>query len=140
AALHFEEWRLRNVDMPIGNEIRKLPIEESQKQRAYVTAIDVGVGQKDHAVITQLRKVEVVFTDAASQRRDQRANFHGRKHLVEAGLLHIQDLAFERQNRLRSPIPALLGGAAGGVALDDEDLGQRRILFLTIGEFAGQTR
>ena len=62
------------------------------------------------------------------------------EHLVEARLLDVQDLALQRQDRLRAAIAALLGGAAGGVALDDEDLGQRRILFLAVGELAGQAR
>ena len=35
-------------------------------------------------------------------------------------------------------VAALLGRAAGAVALDDEELGQRRIALLAIGELAGQ--
>ena len=37
-------------------------------------------------------------------------------------------------------IAALLGRAAGGIALDDEQLRQRRVLFLAVGELAGQAR
>src|SRR5690606_2101476 len=43
-----------------------------------------------------------------------------------------------RQDRLRAPIPALLRGAAGRVALDEEELGQCRILLLTVRELAGE--
>ena len=38
-------------------------------------------------------------------------------------LLDVEDLAAQRQHRLRVAVAALLGRAAGGVALDDEDLG-----------------
>ena len=47
---------------------------------------------------------------------------------VEARLLDVQDLAAQRQDRLRLGVAALHGGAAGRVALDDEDLGDRRVL------------
>ena len=62
------------------------------------------------------------------------------EHLVEARLLDVEDLALERQDRLRAPIAALLGRAAGRIALDDEDLRQRRILLLAVGELARQAR
>jgi hypothetical protein len=37
-----------------------------------------------------------------------------------------------------SPVAALLGRAAGRVALDEEELGQRRVALLAIRELAGQ--
>src|SRR5256885_3864096 len=94
----------------------------------------------DDAVVAQLLDIEVVAPDPTTQRRDQRADLGRRQHLVEARSFNIQDLAFERQDRLRAPIPPLFGGTAGGVALDDEDLRQRGILLLTVGELAGQAR
>jgi hypothetical protein len=44
----------------------------------------------------------------------------------------------QRQDRLRAAIAALLGGATGRVTLDDENLGQRRVFLLAVGELAGQ--
>ena len=55
-------------------------------------------------------------------------------------LLDVEDLAAQRQHRLRVAVAALLGRAAGGVALDDEDLGQRRVLDRAVGELARQAR
>src|SRR5690606_26451373 len=49
-------------------------------------------------------------------------------------------LALERQDGLSAAVAALLRGAAGRVTLDEEELGQRRILFLTVRELAGQPR
>ena len=60
------------------------------------------------------------------------------EHLVEAGLLDVQDLALDRQDRLEAPVAALLGRAAGRFALDDVELALRRIALLAVGQLAGQ--
>ena len=46
------------------------------------------------------------------------------EHLVETGLLDIQNLAFERQDGLVLPVTTLLGRTTGRIALDDVDLRQ----------------
>src|SRR6202012_1277200 len=46
----------------------------------------------------------------------------------------------KRQDRLRVPVAGVHRRAAGGIALDDEQLGQRRILDRTVGELAGERR
>ena len=63
-----------------------------------------------------------------------------REHAIEADLLDVEDLALERQDRLERAVAALLGGAAGGLTLDDEQLALRRIALLTVGELARQRR
>ena len=60
------------------------------------------------------------------------------EQLVEARPLDVEDLAAQRQDRLELAVAALLGRAAGGVALDQVDLAQRRIPLLAVGELAGQ--
>ena len=45
-----------------------------------------------------------------------------REHLAERRLLGVEHLAAQRQDGLELAVAALLGGAAGGVALDDEQL------------------
>ena len=76
--------------------------------------------------------------DAAAERRDHRLDFVAAEHLVEAGLLDVQDLALERQDRLEAPIASLLGRSAGRLALDDVELAERRIALLAVGELAWQ--
>src|SRR5918994_6807758 len=56
---------------------------------------------------------------------------------IEAGLLDVQDLAAQREDRLRLGIAALYRGAAGRVALDDEDLGERRVFRRAVLQLAG---
>src|SRR5690606_25704877 len=50
----------------------------------------------------------------------------------------VEGLAAQRKHRLVLAVAALLGRAAGRVALDDEQLAQRRVLLLAVGELAGQ--
>ena len=58
--------------------------------------------------------------------------------LVEAGALDVEDLAAQRQDRLEAAVAALLGRAAGAVALDEEQLGLGRVALLAVGELARQ--
>src|ERR1035438_6457232 len=102
ALLDFVKRRLRDVDVAALDQDGHLAVEEGQQERADVRSVDVCVGHDDDAVIAQFIDVEIVPPDAAAQGRDQGAHFGGSQHLVEARLLHVEDLALERQNRLRS--------------------------------------
>ena len=78
-------------------------------------------------MVARLLDVELV-ADAGAERRDQRLDLLVLQDLVDPRLLDVEDLAAQRQHGLRRAVAALLGRAAGGVALDDEELGQRRVL------------
>jgi hypothetical protein len=86
-----------------------------------VGAVDVGVGHDDDPVVAQLREVEAL-ADAGAERDDQRPDVLAREDLVEPGLLDVEQLPAQRQDRLESPVAALLGRATGRVALDDVEL------------------
>src|SRR5262249_55507871 len=91
----------------------------------------------DDLVVADFFDVEV-FADARTERGDQGADLGEAEHLVQARFFDVQDLAAEREDRLAPAVAALLGGAAGRVALDDEQLREGRVLFLAVGEFAGE--
>ncbi len=101
-------------------------------------AVHVRVGHDDDLVVAQLREVEVVAADAGAEGGDERADLLGGEHLVEAGALHVEDLAAQGQHRLEGAVAALLGGAAGRVTLDQEQLGLGWVALLAVGELAGQ--
>ena len=61
-----------------------------------------------------------------------------RQHPVEARPLDVEDLAAQRKDRLIFAVAALLGRAAGGVTLDQEQLAQGRILLGAVVQLAGQ--
>src|SRR6185295_9462805 len=97
-----------------------------------------GVCHDDDLVVAQLLDVELLVADPGAERGDQRADLLTAQHLVEARALDVEDLAAQRQYGLEGAVAALLGGAAGRVALDDEQLGFGRIALLAVGELAGQ--
>ena len=101
-------------------------------------AVDVRVGHDDDAVIAQLVGVVVVLAEAGAERRDERDDLLRAHELLEARALDVQDLAAQRQDRLELAVASLLGRAAGGIALDEVDLAQRRIALLAVGELARQ--
>jgi len=97
-------------------------------------AVDVGVRHHDDLVIAQLVDREIV-ADAGAERGDQDADLLAGQHLVGTHPLDVEDLAAQRQHGLEFAVAALLGAAACGIALDDEQLGLGGILFLAVGEF-----
>src|SRR6185503_6130853 len=82
--------------------------------------------------------VVLLLAEAAAERGDQGGDFGRRKQLVEARALDIEDLAFQRQDRLELAVTALLGGAAGRIPLDQVKLALRRVAFLAVGQLARQ--
>ena len=111
--------------------------EEGQQQRADVSAVRVGVGHDHDFVIAQLGEVEIL-ADARAQRRNQRAIGLVSEQFVEPRALDVEHLAAQRQDRLCASIATLFGRTPGGVAFDDEELGQLRIALRAIGQLARQ--
>ena len=108
-----------------------------------MAAIHIGIGHDDNAVIAKLADIKptlrwITGPDPGPERCDQRADFRTGEHLVEARAFHIQDFAFERQDRLEGAVTPLLRGTAGAVTLNDEYFAFCRITFLTIRKLAGQ--
>ncbi len=73
-----------------------------------------------------------------AERRDHGLDLVAAEHLVEARLLDVENLSFDRQDRLETPVAPLLGRAAGRLAFDDVDLALRRIALLAVGQLARQ--
>ena len=120
---------------PSLHQLRELPVEEREQQRADVGAVDVGVRHDDDLVVAELLDVEVV-ADSAADGGDERLHFLVLEHLVEPGALDVEDLAADRQDRLRHRVARRLALAARAVALDDEQLRLLRVLRRAVGELA----
>ena len=107
--------------------------------------VDVCIGHDDDLVVTRLGNVEVAAVagarrDAAADRGDKRLNGVARERAVVTHALDVQNLAAQGQNRLDVSAAAVLGRAAGRVALYDKELGQLGVTHRTVGELAGQRR
>src|SRR5439155_16618456 len=81
-----------------------------------------------------------LLADARADGGDDRLDLVVRQNLVDAVLLGVDDLPAERQDRLEGVVATLLRGAAGGVALDDEEFGRLGIADAAVGELAGERR
>ena len=134
ALLAFDQvkGRLGNVDFALFNKFHHVPAEKSEQKRANVRTIDIGICHNDDATVAKLLDIEAALAillggsdaDASADRRDEGLDFGVLKDFVEAGLLDIDDFAFDRQNRLVSPVAALLRGAAGRVTFDHIEFGE----------------
>ena len=102
-----------------------------------MVAVDVGVGHQHDLVVAQLVEAELLV-DAGAESGDDRLHLGVGEHLVDAGLLDVEDLAADRAG---SPGPGGRGPggrAAGRVALDDEDLALLGVGRLAVRQLAGQ--
>src|SRR3546814_16800827 len=77
-----------------------------------------------------------VLAGAAAQGLDQIGNLQIGEDLGGGGAGDVEDLAANRQDRLRLAIARLLGRAAGRIALADEAIGARGTLGRPIGELS----
>ena len=100
-------------------------------------AVDVGVRQQDRLAVAELLRIEVL-ADPGAEGGDDRPDLLVAQHLVGAGLLDVQDLSAERQDRLEPAVAAVLRRAAGRVPLDDDELRLLGIALLAVRELARQ--
>src|SRR6266545_1049872 len=136
--LDLEKRRLGDEEPPRLDDLYHVAEEERQQQRPDVRAVHVSVGHQDDFVVAELRDVELFGPDSRPQCRDQQPDFLVREDLVIASLLGIDDLAPQRQDGLRLPIPSLLGRAAGRVALHEKDLAELGIALGAVRELRRQ--
>ncbi len=102
-------------------------------------AVDVGVGHDDDLVVAQVVDVEP-RAHAAAERLGEVGDFRVGAELRGGRAEDVEDLAAERQERLGLAVARHLGGAAGAVALDDEQLGPLAAGGGAIDELAGQAQ
>ena len=114
--------------------------EQRQQQHLDVRAVDVGVGQDADLAVAQAgevgRVVGAVRIDADGHR--DVVDLVVGEQPVALDLPGVEHLAAQRQDRLRLLVAAHLGAAAGRVALDQEELVQRQVAALAVGQLAGQ--
>ena len=107
-----------------------------------MAAVDIGVRHDDDLVVADLVDVEGAFAFAGADARpdggDHGLDFLVFEGLVESGLFHVDEFAAEWEDGLGAAVASLLGGAAGGIAFDDEEFAEGGVFFRAVGEFAGE--
>ena len=135
--LELVQRRVGQVDVAVFHQLRHEAEQQGQQQGGDVLAVHVGVRHQHDLVVAQLGDVELVV-DAGAERGDDRLDLGVFQHTIHARLLHVQDLAAQRQDCLVHGVAAALGGAACRVTLHDEQLGLGRVLGAAVRELAGQ--
>jgi hypothetical protein len=125
---------------PAFDDLWHVAVEEGQQERPDVGPVDVGVGHDDDPVVAQLGDVEAVADplDPSPEGDDERPDVLAGDDLVEPGLLHVDDLPAQRQDRLEAAVAPLLRRPPGRVALHDVDLAPFGIALLAVGQLARQ--
>ena len=82
-------------------------------------AVDVGVGHDDDLVVTQIGGT-IVRSRSRAERLHEVRKLLVLRELVAGGGRDVEDLAAQRQDRLRGAVARLLSRAACGIALDDK--------------------
>ena len=130
---------MRYQDVAAFNERPHKPEEERQQKGAYVRPVHIRVCHDNDLAVAEFRDVEILAYPGA-QSCDHRSNLHIGEDPVDARLLHIEDLAPDRHDRLESAVAAGFRGSAGRVALHDVELAQGRIAQRTVGKLPGKRR
>ena len=101
--------------------------------------VGVGVGHEDDPAVARLLEVEGAAGPGADH-LDDRGALGVLEHVADGGLLDVQDLAPDRQQRLELRVAGQLGRAERRVALDDEQLGAVDVVGPAVGELGRQRR
>ena len=129
--------RLGNEHMAVLNQRLHIAIEEGEKQSTDMGAINIGIRHDNDFAITALGEIELI-ADPRSKGRDHGADLRIGKNLVETGLFHVEYLAPQGKDGLKTAVTSLLRAAACGIALDNVDLCLFRILYAAVRQFSGQ--
>ena len=116
-----------------------------------MTPINVRICHDHNLVIAQLLNVKIPLNNLTSRiairatpnpranRRDHRLHFLVLQHLLQPGLLRVDQLSTQRQDRLIVPISSHLRGSTRRVTFDNKQLGLRRIPLRTVRQLARQS-
>ena len=111
--------------------------EQRDEQAADVGAVDVRVGRDDDLAVAHRVEVEGP-AGAGTDHLDDRRALGVLQHLRDAGLLDVEDLAAQRQQRLELAVARQLAGAEGAVPLDQPQLGAGGVGRAAVGQLGRQ--
>ncbi len=135
------ERRLGDVDMSLFDQAGKVAQEQGQQQGLDVAAIDIGVGHDDDLAVAQLiqhRVGRIQVVRVQTQGHGDVMHLVVAEYLVARHFPGVQHLAAQRQDGLVLAVAALLGGTAGGIALDQKNFVAADLVRFAIGQLARQ--
>ena len=116
AVADTEKRSLKDIDMPLLDELWIELEEERYDEQTDVHSVDIGIGSHDDLVVAQV--VETILNVEGSLKKVELLILI---HHLFAQTIAIQRLASQREHRLSVHVAALGDASAGRVALGDED-------------------
>ncbi len=113
------ERRLGEEEVPAPHQLGHFLKKERHEQRGDMCAVHVRVGHDDDALIADIVRV-AVLPSATADCLDEIRNLLIGQDLGRGRRCDIQDLAPDREDRLRLSVPRLLGAAARRVTFHNE--------------------
>ncbi|MNH17510.1 hypothetical protein D3C79_771870 [compost metagenome] len=112
--------------------------EQCTQQRGNVQTVGVGVGEDADLAVAQLAHVSGTRINANGY--GDVMHLLASQDFTTIDFPGVEDLAAQRQDRLKLFVARLLGRTAGGVTFDQEQLSTHRVLPGTVRQFARQSR
>ena len=131
--------RNRRIHPPCLDQGTHVSEEQGGEQTADMRPVRVGIGHEDDLPIAGRIHLEGT-PGACADHLDDGGAFSILEHVADRGLLHVQNLAADRQQRLELGVAGVLGGAERRVPLDDEQLAQVAVSASAVFQFRGQCR
>ena len=94
---------------------------------------------EDYPDLTEAER-EALMYELSADHLDDGGAFSILEHVADRGLLHVQNLAADRQQRLELGIAGCVRSAERRVPLDDEQLAQVAVSASAVFQFRGQCR
>ncbi len=135
--LELVKGRLGNKDMPFLEQVRHIAVKEGEQQGPDVRAIHIGISHDYDAGIPELFHIKIL-ANPCSHGGDHGAYLFIIQDLIKTGFFHVQDLSFQRQDRLEMPVPSLFGRTACRISLDNVKLAPGGVLLGAVGQFPGE--
>ena len=137
ALSHLEEGGPGNVDISRLHQGAEMAVEEGEHQGPDMGAVHIGVGHDDDAVVSCLGDIDVVPCPGADG-GEEGADFQVAQEFFRGGLFGVDEFSPDGEDGLEGALPALLGGAAGGIPLHDVEFAEAGVLAGAVGEFSHQ--
>ena len=132
------ERRLGDVDAALLHQFPEMAENKGQQQRADVAAVDVGIGHQDEFAVAAFGDVFELGPGRHADRLEDVEDFLVVEHLDELGLFDVEDFAPQRQDGLDVGVAARVGRAAGRIAFDQIQLGERKFAAAAVAELFRQ--
>ena len=127
------------IDASITDDLWHVSKEQGQQQGADMRAVNIRVGHDDDFAVTSSLEVEA-STRTGPDHLDDGCAFDIRQHVADGCLLHVENLAADRQQGLIFTISSKLGCAKRRVTLDDKELAIGHIVGSAVNELRGKRR